>query len=138
MSGLTIGRVADLSGVPAKTIRYYEDMGLMPRPARSDNGYRSYSEETVNILRFVARARGLGFPIKDVARLLELWRDRGRASADVKDVAREHLQTIGDKITALEQMRDTLLDLVERCHGDDRPACPILGGLAHTHEGETT
>jgi Cu(I)-responsive transcriptional regulator len=128
---MQIGRVAERSGVPAKTIRYYEEIGLIAKPARTDGGYRAYDERDVEILRFVNRARGLGFSIKDVKNLLALYEDRGRASADVKSIALEHVAEIEHKMSELESIRRTLLHLAERCHGDRRPECPILDELAH-------
>ena len=127
---MKIGEAARRSGVPAKTIRYYESTGLIGAADRERNGYRDYGEADVQVLRFVHRARRLGFSVRDVARLLALWSDRGRASADVKTVAREHLREIELRIRELETIRDTLLHLVHECHGDDRPDCPILDELA--------
>lgn len=125
-----IGVVAARSGLPAKTIRYYEEIGLVPRARRTEGGYRAYSAEDVETLRFIQRARGLGFSVKDVGALLSLWRDRNRASADVKRVALEHVDRIEAKIGELQSMRDTLMHLADRCHGDERPFCPILDDLA--------
>ena len=127
---LTIGGAARLSGVPAKTIRYYEGIGLLAPAQRGDNGYRLYDERTVNQLRFISRARGLGFPVKDVENLLALWADPRRKSAEVREVAEAHLRAIDRKIGELQGLRTTLLDLVELCHGDERPDCPILDDLA--------
>lgn len=126
---MNIGEVATASGLPAKTIRYYEDIGLL-RAARGANGYRHFVDRDVRMLSFVSRARSLGFSIDDCRSLLSLYADRDRASADVKEIAREHLSGIAKKISELEAMRDTLEDLVSRCQGDDRPDCPILDGLA--------
>lgn len=126
---MNIGDVAEQSGLPAKTIRYYEDIGLV-RPRRGENGYRAFDRADVHKLVFLARARSLGFTIEDCRALLALYEDRGRASADVKRVAEEHLTSIDRKIEALQAMRGTLSDLVTRCHGDDRPDCPILEDLA--------
>lgn len=126
---MNIGEVATASGLPAKTIRYYEDIGLL-RAARGANGYRHFVDRDVRMLSFVSRARSLGFSIDDCRSLLSLYADRDRASADVKGIAREHLTGIAKKIAELEAMRDTLEDLVSRCQGDDRPDCPILDGLA--------
>jgi len=138
MSGeLTIGRVAKLSGVPAKTIRYYEEIGLLEAPQRAANGYRVYDARSVDILRFVARARGLGFPIREVQSLIALWLDKSRRSAAVREIARGQIRAIEGKIAELEGMRTTLQHLVERCHGDDRPECPILDELA-PGEGSTS
>ena len=127
---MNIGSVAEHSGVPAKTIRYYEEIGLIPPAVRSDNGYRSYRQKDVEILRFVQRSRKLGFSVKDVGNLLQLWNDTERASADVKALALRHIDEIEGRIAELESIRDTLLHLTECCHGDDRPDCPILDGLA--------
>lgn len=127
---MNIGTVAKVSGVPAKTIRYYEEIGLISEAIRGDNGYRQYRQDDVEILRFIQRARKLGFSVKDVSDLLALWRDNGRASADVKAVALRHITDVEERIRELESIRATLLDLTQRCHGDDRPDCPILEGLA--------
>ena len=126
---MNIGEVAEQSGLPAKTIRYYEEIGLV-RPARGENGYRAFAATDVHKLVFLARARSLGFTIEDCRALLALYEDRGRASADVKRVAQEHLGSIERKIDELQAMHATLSDLVTRCHGDDRPGCPILEDLA--------
>jgi Cu(I)-responsive transcriptional regulator len=128
---MNIGKAATRSGVPAKTIRYYEEIGLIPKAARTDGGYRDYSDHDVEMLRFIHRARDLGFPVKDVAALLTLWRDRSRSSADVKKLALDHVADIDVKIDELKSIRRTLTDLATRCHGDDRPDCPILEDLAH-------
>lgn len=127
---MNISAVAEQSNVPAKTIRYYESIGLISAPPRSEGGYRVYSGRDVETLRFIQRARSLGFSVKDVGDLLALWHDRSRASAEVKAVAERHVEEIERKIADLEGMRATLMDLVTRCHGDDRPDCPILDGLA--------
>ncbi|MFT4793740.1 MAG: Cu(I)-responsive transcriptional regulator [Paracoccaceae bacterium] len=131
---MNIGDVAKASGLPSKTIRYYEDIGLIA-PHRGDNGYRDFSDKDLHILAFIARARGLGFAINDVRALLSLWHDRARASADVKRVAEEHLATIDAKMRELTQMRGTLAGLVASCHGDGRHDCPILEGLSGTAAG---
>lgn len=127
---MNIGEAARRSGVPAKTIRYYEEIGLIPAADRNGSGYRDYGGNDVETLKFIAHARSLGFSVKDVADLLQLWRDRGRASADVKRIAAEHVAAVERKIEDLQAIRRTLLGLVEACHGDDRPDCPILDGLA--------
>lgn len=127
---MNIGKAASLSGVPAKTIRYYEEIGLIPKAARTEGGYRDYTQQDVDILRFIHRARDLGFPVKDVSALLALWRDRSRSSAQVKDLALRHVADIDVKIEELRSIRRTLMDLASRCHGDDRPDCPILDDLA--------
>lgn len=133
---MNIGQAAERSGVPAKTIRYYESIGLIQPAERSSGGYRVYDDKDVQTLRFVNRARNLGFSVKQVRELLELWRDRARSSADVKAVARAHLAEIDRRMAELGSMRDTLEHLVERCHGDTRPDCPILADLAGEREAE--
>jgi len=126
---MNIGEVSEASGLPAKTIRYYEDIGLV-RPARGANGYRDFSEQDVHKLAFLGRSRSLGFSIKECRTLLSLYEDRDRASADVKALAAEHLERIAQKIDELQALKSTLETLVARCHGDDRPDCPILDDLA--------
>ena len=126
---MNIGEASASSGLPAKTIRYYEDIGLIS-PDRADNGYRDFSETHMHKLAFLSRARGLGFTIEDCRTLLSLYEDMDRASADVKAMAREHLDKISHKIDELKAMQNTLSDLVNKCHGDNRPDCPILQGLA--------
>lgn len=127
---MNIGSAAKRSGVPAKTIRYYEGVGLIPSAGRTAAGYRVYTDRDVEMLRFIHRARSLGFPVKEVAALLTLWQDRERASADVRRLAQGHIADIEAKIEELQGIRRTLQTLVERCHGDDRPDCPILEGIA--------
>lgn len=131
---MNIGDVAKRSGLPAKTIRYYEDIGLI-RPGRSENGYRCFSETDLHKLAFLGRARALGFSIEDCRVLLGLYEDETRASADVRSLAMEHLETIETKIAALEAMRGTLRHLVSCCAGDSRPDCPILKDLAGEERG---
>jgi Cu(I)-responsive transcriptional regulator len=126
---MNIGQAASRSGLPAKTIRYYEDIGLVTA-ARRANGYRDYDETLVHKLQFVQRARSLGFAIEDCRSLLSLYEDQNRASARVKDLAEERLADIDRKIAELKSMRATLARLTAACHGDDRPACPILADLA--------
>jgi MerR family transcriptional regulator, copper efflux regulator len=134
---MNIGAIAKRSGLPAKTIRYYESIGLIPPALRSEGNYRTYTEHDLQTLKFVQRARGLGFSVKDVAKLLTLWQDRGRASAEVRSLAQEHVSEIDRKIEELKGMRRTLTHLIEKCHGDHRPDCPILDDLAgpaqHAH-----
>jgi Cu(I)-responsive transcriptional regulator len=125
---MNIGDVARLSGVPAKTIRYYEEIDLI-RPLRGNNGYRTFRERDLHKLAFLGRARALGFSIEDCRILLDLYEDQSRASADVKRVARDHLRHIDRKIAELQSMRATLSHLVEACAGDHRPDCPILEDL---------
>lgn len=127
---MNIGTAARASGVPAKTIRYYEEIGLIRPAGRSDGNYRVYGDLEVETLRFIRRARGLGFSVDEVAELLDLWRDRGRNSRQVKALANRHLADIDGKIAGLKTMRDSLNELIERCHGDSRPDCPILADLA--------
>lgn len=127
--GLSIGEAAAQSGLPAKTIRYYEDIGLV-RPLRSANGYRAFDARHLQALTFLARARSLGFSIEECRELLALQADAERASSDVKQLALEHLTRIDAKIAELEAMRETLSDLASRCAGDDAPDCAILQTLA--------
>jgi Cu(I)-responsive transcriptional regulator len=127
---MNIGQAAERSGVPAKTIRYYESIGLIGPAERTAAGYRVYSEADVQTLRFISRARGLGFSVSDCANLLALWQDTGRASADVKNLARQQVERIEAKVAELQTMKVTLEHLIERCHGDARPECPILTDLA--------
>lgn len=117
------------TGLPAKTIRYYEEVGLV-KPDRAANGYRDYSCDDVHRLAFLKRARSLGFSIEECRQLMALYRDRGRASHDVREIAIGHVQAIEEKIRELESMRRTLTALVDACHGDDRPDCPILDDMA--------
>ncbi|SNR37974.1 Cu(I)-responsive transcriptional regulator [Puniceibacterium sediminis] len=126
---MNIGDVAKRAGLPPKTIRYYEEIGLI-KPLRGPNGYRAFREQDLHKLAFLSRARTLGFTIEDCRTLLALYADEGRASADVKQVAQEHLGQIDDKIAQLKTMRDTLSELVRCCAGDNRPDCPILNDLA--------
>lgn len=130
---MKIGEVAQLSGVSQRMIRHYEKIGLIAPAARRDSGYRDYDKRDVHSLRFIARARDLGFSIDDIGRLLALWNDRGRASADVKALALARAAELRRKERELHEMRRSLEHLAESCHGDSRPDCPILGGL----EGET-
>ncbi len=127
---MQIGELAAQSGVTAKMIRHYESIGLIGAAPRTDSGYRAYGEEDVNVLRFVRRGRSLGFSIKEIGALLALWRDRGRASAEVKRVAEARIGELDAKIAELRSMRDSLDHLVRHCRGDDRPSCPILDDLA--------
>ena len=125
---MNIGEVAEKSGLPPKTIRYYEDIGLV-KPQRDANGYRAFRESDMHKLVFLGRARALGFSIADCRELLALWEDQGRASADVRAIAKEHLARMDEKIAQLGDMRDTLGELVDACAGDNRPDCPILKRL---------
>ena len=125
---MNIGEAAERSGLPAKTIRYYEDIGLVT-PLRDTNGYRAFRESDTHKLTFLGRARALGFTIEDCRNLLALWEDKSRASADVRAIAKGHLREIEEKIADLQAMQATLSDLVRDCAGDDRPDCPILKTL---------
>ena len=132
---MNIGEVSSACGLPAKTIRYYEDIGLV-RPARGLNGYREFSERDAHMLSFVGRSRSLGFSIDECRTLLSLYEDRERASADVKAVAAEHLVRIEQKLSELGALKTTLEALVSRCQGDERPDCPILDDLSgREHSG---
>ena len=127
---MNIGEAASASGVSAKMIRYYESTGLIPKAVRSESGYRHYMENDVHTLRFIRRARDLGFTVEQIAELLMLWRDHSRSSADVKRVALGHVATLKEKIRELDAMARTLSTLAAHCHGDDRPDCPIIEDLA--------
>ncbi|RMO20258.1 Cu-responsive transcriptional regulator [Pseudomonas cichorii] len=127
---MNIGQAASKSGLSAKMIRYYESIGLLQAATRSDSGYRLYSSEDLHTLAFIKRSRDLGFSLEEVGRLLTLWQDRQRASADVKALAHKHIVELNQKIEELASLRDTLQELVEHCHGDDLPDCPILKDLA--------
>ncbi|MCC9623049.1 Cu(I)-responsive transcriptional regulator [Thalassospira sp. MA62] len=126
---MNISDAATQCGLPAKTIRYYEDIGLIT-PGRLANGYRDYDEDDLHKLRFLQRSRGLGFSVEDCRGLLSLYEDRNRASVDVKNIAKAHLVEIERKITELQSLQKTLSHLVNACHGDDRPNCPIIDDLA--------
>ncbi|MEL0105760.1 MAG: Cu(I)-responsive transcriptional regulator [Rhodospirillaceae bacterium] len=126
---MNIGNAAEKSGVPAKTIRYYESIELIPPADRLENGYRDYSIQDIQTLQFIHRARKLGFSIKDVGNLLTLWQDKNRASAEVKSLAQNHIKQLDERINELTAIRSTLVHLTEKCHGDDRPDCPILKKL---------
>ena len=125
-----IGAAARLSGVSAKMVRHYEALGLLPPVARSDSGYRRYSEADLHTLRFIKRARDLGFSMAEIAELVALWRNRRRTSASVKRIAQKHLDDLAARIAALQGMQRTLQTLLQHCHGDERPDCPILDQLA--------
>ncbi|MEO0774417.1 MAG: Cu(I)-responsive transcriptional regulator [Pseudomonadota bacterium] len=128
---MNIGQIAAQTGLPAKTIRYYEEIALI-QPARDANGYRVFADTDAHKLTFLGRARALGFSIEECRKLLALYEDTSRASSDVKALAQEHLADIEDKIRQLEEMRATLSDLINACAGDNRPDCPILTGLSRT------
>jgi Cu(I)-responsive transcriptional regulator len=127
---MNIGQAAKATGVSAKMIRYYESTGLIPKAVRSEAGYRHYSEADIHTLRFIRRARDLGFSVEQIGELVGLWRDRERASADVKRMALEHVDALERKAAALQAMSRTLRHLAACCQGDTRPDCPILEELA--------
>jgi Cu(I)-responsive transcriptional regulator len=127
---VNIGEAARLSGVSAKMVRHYEGLGLLPRVARTDSGYRQYSEAEVHTLRFIKRARDLGFSMEEIAELVGLWQNRRRASANVRRVAQKHADDLAQRIAAMQDMQKTLRHLIHCCHGDERPECPILEELA--------
>jgi Cu(I)-responsive transcriptional regulator len=131
---MNIGQAARASGVPAKMIRYYEQIGLAETARRTAGNYRAYDVNDVHTLRFIGRARQLGFSTEQIRQLLDLWRNKRRASAAVKVIAIQRIRELNARIVVLESLRDTLMDLAEHCDGDDRPECPILdamhGGLA--------
>ena len=127
---MDIGRAAKASGVSVKMIRHYESIGLLPPPPRTFAGYRLYGDADLHRLRFVRRARSLGFPMTDVQALLGLWGDQGRASAEVKALARRQIADLDRRIAEMEAMKRSLDALARRCHGNQRPDCPILDDLA--------
>ena len=129
MSALNIGPAAQRSGVSAKMVRHYESLGLLPKIARTDAGYRQYGDKEVHTLRFIRRARGLGFSMAEIAQLLKLWQNRRRASADVKRIALAHAADLQRRIDEMTAMQRTLERLASCCHGDARPDCPILDEL---------
>jgi MerR family transcriptional regulator, copper efflux regulator len=132
---MNISEAAERAGLPTKTIRYYEDIGLVEPARRRDNGYRDYADRDVHMLSFLSRARGLGFSVADCRALVALYADKGRKSADVKEIALNRVTDIDAKIAELRAMRATLVDLAENCHGDDRPDCPIIDELAERLAG---
>ena len=127
---VAIGAAARASGVSAKMVRHYESLGLLGAVARTDAGYRQYTPADVHTLRFIKRARDLGFSMAEIAELVSLWHDRQRASADVKRIAQTHVAELEKRIQAMQDMRRTLQNLLHHCHGDERPDCPILDDLA--------
>jgi MerR family copper efflux transcriptional regulator len=127
---MNIGQAARQSGLSAKMIRYYESIGLLKAAHRTESGYRLYQQDDLHTLGFIKRSRDLGFSLEEVAKLLTLWQDRQRASADVKQLARAHIDDLNQRIAQLSGLRDTLQHLVAHCQGDDRPDCPILKELA--------
>lgn len=128
---MNIGEAAKASGVNAKLIRHYESIGVIPKASRTEAGYRVYSASDVHILTFVRRARTMGFSMKEIKKLVSLWRNKSRASAEVKTLALEHVKELDAKIAELQAMSKTLKHLARACHGDARPDCPILDELSH-------
>ena len=127
---VTIGAAARLSNVSAKMVRHYESLGLLSKVARTDNGYRQYTEAEVRSLQFIKRGRDLGFSMAEIAELVGLWHNRQRASASVKRIAQKHVTELTQRIEAMQAMQRTLVALLNHCHGDERPDCPILDDLA--------
>ena len=125
-----IGQAAQQSGVSAKMVRHYESLGLLPAVQRTDAGYRQYGDKQIHTLRFIRRARTLGFSMAEIGELLKLWQNQQRASADVKRIAQAHVADLERRIAEMQAMRQTLAELAHCCAGDDRPDCPILSGLA--------
>lgn len=126
---MNIGEVADLSQVNSKSIRRYEELGIIPKAGRSMSGYRQYSMNDVHVLRFVKRARELGFSMKDIKQLVSLWKNKSRPSSQVKSIAKKHVDELEKKVSEIQGMLTTLNQLVKHCHGDHRPDCPILEEL---------
>uniref|UniRef100_UPI0035B09256 Cu(I)-responsive transcriptional regulator n=1 Tax=Hylemonella sp. TaxID=2066020 RepID=UPI0035B09256 len=132
---VNIGSAAALSGISAKMVRHYESLGLLPRVTRTDSGYRQYSETDVHTLRFIKRARDLGFSMAEIGELVALWQNRRRASASVKRIAQKHVDELAARIAAMQAMQRTLGHLLHHCHGDARPDCPILDDLSGRSAG---
>jgi Cu(I)-responsive transcriptional regulator len=128
---MNIGEAAKVSGVNAKLIRHYESIGIIPKASRTESGYRTYTEPDVHILTFVKRARGLGFSMKEIKKLVGLWRNKSRASSEVKSLAMKHVEEMEQKVAELQEMVKTLKHLAKNCRGDMRPDCPILNELAN-------
>jgi MerR family copper efflux transcriptional regulator len=125
-----IGQAAALSGISAKMLRYYESLGMLPKVIRTDAGYRQYGETEVHTLRFIKRAREMGFSLDEISALLKLWQNRERASKEVKRIALDHIEALDRKIAEMQAMKRTLETLAQHCHGDDHPECPILDDLS--------
>ena len=127
---VAIGQAAERAGVSARMVRHYEGLGLLAGVARTDSGYRQYTEADVHSLRFIRRARDLGFSMDEIAQLLGLWQDQARASSQVKQIAQKHIDNLAERIAAMQAMQRSLQTLLGCCHGDERPDCPILDDLA--------
>ncbi|MBG9389034.1 Cu(I)-responsive transcriptional regulator [Caenimonas aquaedulcis] len=132
---VNIGTASQMSGVSAKMVRHYESLGLLPEVGRTEAGYRQYTEAEVHTLRFIRRARDLGFSMHDIGELASLWHNRRRASSSVRKVAQRHADELTQRIEAMQAMQRTLQHLIHCCHGDDRPDCPILDDLSGLHTG---
>ena len=132
---VAIGEAARRAGVSARMVRHYESLGLLPPVSRTDSGYRQYTEAEVHALRFIRRARDLGFAMHEITELLGLWQDKQRASSQVKRIAQTHIDDLATRIAAMQAMQRSLQSLVQCCHGDQRPDCPILDDLAATGDG---
>lgn len=126
---MTIGELAKASGVSAKLIRHYESIGLIPKAARTESGYRFYKESDIQFLKFIKRARKLGFSMQEIKKLIGLWRNKSRASKEVKTLAQKHIEDLEVKILEMQEMAENLRRLAKACHGDSRPECPILSDL---------
>lgn len=129
-ASVTIGKAARQSGVSAKMLRHYESLGLLGNVARTDSGYRLYTVADVHTLRFIKRSRDLGFSMLEIAELVNLWQNHSRASASVKQIAQKHLESLAQRIEGMQAMQRSLQTLLQHCHGDDRPDCPILDDLS--------
>lgn len=129
---VNVGTAARLAGLSSRMVRHYEALGLLGGIARSEGGYRRYGENDVHTLRFIQRSRRVGFGMEQIAELLNLWRDKGRSSAQVKRLAEQHAADLAQRIAAMQAMQHTLAGLIHACHGDQRPDCPILDTLAGT------
>ena len=133
---VSISKAAQLAGISARMARHYESLNLLPHVGRTDSGYRQYSESDVHTLRFIRRSRDLGFSMDEIQTLLNLWNDKQRASASVKEIAQKHIDVLGERIAAMQDMQRSLQQLVHSCQGDHRPDCPILrdleSGCCHT------
>ncbi|AVP56541.1 Cu(I)-responsive transcriptional regulator [Pulveribacter suum] len=129
-AAVSIGVAARRAGVSTRMVRHYESLGLLNPVARTDGNYRQYGEADVHTLRFIRRARDLGFSMEEIAQLLGLWQDQARASAQVKQIAQRHIDSLAERIAAMQAMQRSLQQLVGCCHGDARPECPILDDLA--------
>lgn len=133
--GMNIGQLATASGVNAKMIRYYESIGLIPPAERTDSNYRVYRPNDIHLLKFIKRSRTLGFSIPEIELLLGLWHNTSRSSSEVKELAMKHIHDLELRIQEMQAMLNTLRQVAEHCHGDDRPDCPILEDLAHGADG---